>query len=278
MGNTEGTPQPGDSVETTREASTGEEGQLTTGTNCPYCGVLAVSSTEALLNKAFRKLGISFSTQQLLLGDGTRKNRGYAVDLLIHQRPVVVEADERYHEVQHEQRAWDEHRDKQLRKAGYTVFRFTEQELGEDADACAVRVAEEAHLFPEMNPVFNIRKAMSGPDSPTWKGGKPGWDCATCGLHFHAYLRDGKPRMTCSRECNRIWQSTSGASVRNRRSNGDKMRAKWADPEWRGRQIKLWYEARWGRPVDGDMVRSAFDGKGAEQPRNEAARQDVTGE
>ena len=246
MENTEGTLLSRDSVETTREASTGEDSRLTTDKNCPYCGVLAVSSTEALLNKAFRKLYISFSTQQLLLGDGTRKNRGYAVDILILQRPVVVEADERYHEVQHEQRAWDEHRDKKLRVAGYEVFRFNEVEIGEDADACARRVAEEMRLFPEMNPVFNVRKAMSGPDSATWKGGKPGWDCAICGFHFHAYLRDGKPRMTCSRECNRIWQSTSGASVRNRRSNGDKMRTLWADPEWRGQQIRLSHEARWG--------------------------------
>jgi very-short-patch-repair endonuclease len=246
MENTEGTPQPGDSVETTREASTREAAGLTHGSNCPYCGVLAVSSTEALLNKAFRNLSISFSTQQLLLGDGTRKNRGYAVDLLVLQRPVVVEADERYHQVQHEQRAWDEHRDKQLRAAGYEVFRFGEQEIGENADACARYVAEQAGLTPEENPVFEIRKAMSGPASATWKGGKPGWDCATCGLHFHAYLRDGKPRMTCSRECNRIWQSTSGASVRNRRSNGDRMRQLWADPEWSGRQKRLQREARWG--------------------------------
>jgi len=246
MGNTEGTPLPGDSVETTREASTGEESPLTTGKNCPYCNVLAVSSTEALLNKAFRTLGISFSTQQLLLGDGTRKNRGYAVDLLVLQRPVVVEADESYHQIQHDQRAWDEHRDKQLRAAGYEVFRFDEQEIGADADACAEHVFDKAKLFFEMNPVFNIRKAMSGPDSATWTGGKPSWDCAICGFHFHAYKRNGRPRMTCSRECNRIWQSTSGASVQNRRSNGDAMRALWADPEWRGQQMRLQKEARWG--------------------------------
>jgi very-short-patch-repair endonuclease len=241
MGNTEGTPQPGDSVETTREASTRDSALLTAGSNCPYCGVLAVSSTEALLNKAFRKLGISFSTQQLMFG-----HRSYQVDILITQRPVVVEADEMYHAVQREQREHDARKDAELRAAGYQVFRFNEQEIGADADLCAAVVAEKAGLVPEEDPVFVIRKLMSGPDSPTWTGGKPGWDCATCGEHFHAYLRNGKPRMTCSRECNRIWQSESGASTRNRRSNGDKMRAMWADPQWRAKQVALQREGRWG--------------------------------
>ena len=248
MDNTEGTPQPGGAVETTREASTREATGPTHGSNCPYCGVLAVSSTEALLNKAFRKLSISFSTQQLLLGDGTRKNRGYAVDLLIIQRPVVVEADEPYHQIQHEQRAWDEQRDAEFRAAGYEVFRFTEQEIGVDADACAFYVAEQAGLVPEEEPVFSIRKAMSGPDSATWKGGKPGWDCLTCGTHFHAYKRGyGKPCLTCSLECQRIWQMESGASTRNRRSNGARMRELWNDPEWRAKQTSKIASARWGR-------------------------------
>jgi very-short-patch-repair endonuclease len=247
MDNTEGTPQPGDAVETTREASTREATTPAHGSNCPYCGVLAVSSTEALLNKAFRKLSISFSTQQLLLGDGTRKNRGYAVDLLVIQRPVVVEADELYHQVQHEQRAWDAERDAQFRAAGYEVFRFMEQEIGQDADACAIYVAEQAGLIPEAEPAFSIRKAMSGPDSATWTGGKLAWDCLACGAHFHSYKRGyGKPCTTCSRECQRIWQMESGASTRNRRSNGVRMRELWNDPEWRAEQTSKIASARWG--------------------------------
>ena len=240
MGNTEGTPQPGDSVEITREASTREGTDSTHGSNCPFCGALAVSSTEALLNKAFRKLSISFSTQQLMFGAGS-----YQVDLLVTQRPVIVEADELYHRIQRDQREHDARKDADLYAAGYQVFRFTEEEIGLDADACALHVAETAELVPEDDPVFVIRKAMSGVDSPTWTGGKPGWNCATCGKHFHAYKRARKPRMTCSLECNRIWQSESGASTRNRRSNGAKMRELWADPEWRANQVRLQREGRW---------------------------------
>lgn len=241
MGNTEGTPQPGDSVETTREASTTREGAGSAhGSNCPFCGALAVSSTESLLNRAFRKLSISFSTQQLMFGAGS-----YQVDILIAQRPVVVEADEQYHRIQREQREHDARKDAELRAAGYMVFRFTEEEIGTNADACAWLVAEQAQLVPEDEPVFVIRKAMSGPDSPTWRGGKPAVDCATCGKHFHAYHRAGKPRVTCSLECNRIWQSESGASVKDRRSNGDKMRALWSDPSWRTKQTELIASTRW---------------------------------
>jgi very-short-patch-repair endonuclease len=247
MGNTEGTPQPGDSVETTREASTEKEAPAD-GMTCPHCKVLAVSSAEALLNRAFRKLSISFSTQQILLGSGYGSDKGYVADLLIIQQPVIVEADERYHQVQRERRERDRIRDAAFHGAGYAVFRFTDEEIGDDANACALYVAERAGLVPEDEPVFKIRQPMSGPDSATWTGGKPGWNCLTCGKHFHAYKRPGgKPCTTCSRECQRIWQMESGASTQNRRSNGEAMRKLWADPEWRAQQIKLSMDARWRR-------------------------------
>lgn len=254
MGNTEGTPRPGDTVETTREASTREAAGLTHGSNCPYCGVLAASSTEALLNKAFRKLSISFSTQQSVFTDrqdaprpaaGVAPGSLYRVDILITQAPVVVKADELYHAIQRDQRELDARKDAELRRLGYQVFRFDEQQIGTDADACAWTVADEARLIPEDDPVFVIRKAMSGSDSATWTGGKPGWNCATCGLHFHAYKRAGKPRTTCSLECQRIWQMQSGASTRNRRSNGARMRELWNDPAWRAKQTDLIASTRW---------------------------------
>lgn len=238
--NTEGTQQPWDTVETAREGSAEKKVQLTQGSDCPYCGVLAVSSTEALLNKAFRKLSISFSTQQQMFGW-----RSYQVDILITQRPVVVEADELYHQIQRDQQEHDARKDRELRAAGYEVFRFTEEEIGSNADGCAWYVAEQAHLVPEEDPVFVIRKLMSGVDSPTWKGGKPGWDCATCGKHFHAYLRSGKPRMNCSRECQSIWQAETGASVQGRRSNGVRMRELWNDPAWRAKQTEKIRLTRW---------------------------------
>jgi hypothetical protein len=86
---------------------------------------------------------------------------------------------------------------------------------------------------------------MSGLDSPTWTGGKPGWNCATCGKHFHAYLRNGKPCTTCSRDCQSIWQSETGASVQGRRSNGMRMRELWNDPIWRAKQTESIRLKRW---------------------------------
>lgn len=245
MDNTEGTLQPRDSVTTTREVSTGKRSPAN-GMNCPFCDVLAVSSAEALLNRAFRKLSISFSTQQILLGTGYGPGKGYVADLLIMQKPVLVEADEQYHQIQREQQDHDRTRDAAFRAAGYEVFRFTDEEIGENADSCAWHVAETAGLVPEDDPVFKIRQSMSGPDSATWTGGKPAVDCATCGRHFHAYRRNGRPRVTCSRECQVIWQAESGASVRGRSSNGARMRELWNDPAWRAKQTALIVARRWG--------------------------------
>jgi very-short-patch-repair endonuclease len=242
MGNTEGTSKPEDSVETTREAST-EEILTTSGTSCPYCGVLAVSSTEALLNKAFRKLCISFKTQQVIEARGIYR---YQADLLISQKPVVVEADDRYHQIQRGRRELDQIRDSNLITAGYEVYHFTEEDIGTDANACAWYVVEQAGLKPEVTPVFDIRKPQSGPYSATWDGGKPAWACATCGRHFHSYRRGGqKPCITCSRECQAIWQAETGASVNGRRSNGEKMRRLWDDPAWRAKQTALIISKRW---------------------------------
>jgi len=199
-------------------------------------GPAANSPLERLLHRALRKAGISFSTQRKLLGL-------YCVDILITQKPVVIEADGNVHL---RQRAKDARRDANLRAAGYEVFRFTGKPICNDPDGCIREVIEAAGLTRDAEPVYDIRNGMSGPDSPTWKGGKPEWTCAVCGTKFRAWLRNGKPRMTCSRPCQAEWQRTSKASVANRRSNGDRMRELWADPEWRARQVRLQKEGKQG--------------------------------
>lgn len=209
------------------------------------------SPLERLLHRALLKAGISFSTQDVLLGR-------YAVDILVKQKPVVIEADGNTHlRKTHE----DAERDANLRAAGYEVFRFTGKPICNDPDGCIRQVIETAGLTPTAEPLAEIRNGMVGADNPKWTGGKPEWICATCGTTFRAYMRNGKPRMTCSRECNRIWQSTSGASVNGRASNGDRMRELWADPEWRDRQVELQRAARWGHTTDDDMIRSHDNGK-----------------
>lgn len=194
------------------------------------------SPLERLLHRSLRKAGISFSTQRLLLGR-------YVVDILITQKPIVIEADGNTHL---RKRAEDAERDANLRAAGYEVFRFTGKPICNDPDGCVRLVIEAAGLVPDEVPVFDVRNGMTGPDSPSWTGGKLEWTCANCGNKFTAWRRNGKDRTTCSRECQVEWQRKSKASVKDRRPNGDRMRELWADPEWRARQLARQHEGRWG--------------------------------
>jgi len=194
------------------------------------------SPLEKLLHRALRKAGISFSTHKPLLGL-------FIADILITQKPVVIEADGNTHLRKKQE---DAQRDAAMRAAGYEVFRFTGKPIVNDPDGCVRQVIEASGLVPDAEPVFDIRNGTVGPDNPRWKGGKPEWVCITCGKTFTAWLRDGKPRLNCSRECQTKWQVTSKASVTNRRSNGDRMRELWADPEWRAEQVRRQREGRWG--------------------------------
>lgn len=195
------------------------------------------SPLERTLHKALLSAGISFTTQQLLLDR-------YLVDILITQKPIVIEADGNGHLLTQEH---DARRDADLRTAGYEVFRFTGKPIINDPDGCVRQVIEAAGLTPESDPVGEVYNGMCGSNNPRWNGGKPEWTCEVCGTVFTAYMRNGKPRRTCSRECQAEWQRTSRASVTDRRSNSEQMRKLWSDPEWRARQVQLQRDARWGK-------------------------------
>ncbi|MES1975775.1 MAG: DUF559 domain-containing protein [Pseudomonadota bacterium] len=174
-------------------------------------GPSANSPLEALLYRSLAKAGISFSTQRVLLGR-------YCVDILIAQKPVVIEADGNTHL---RKKAEDTARDATLRAAGYEVFRFTGKPICNDPDGCIAQVIEATGLVPDEDPVSDIRNGMVGSDNPRWKGGKTEWVCAVCGVRFLAWSSGyGKPRVTCSKECLTQWQKETLVSVRNRRPWG----------------------------------------------------------
>ena len=89
------------------------------------------SPLERLLHRALRKAGISFSTQRQILGR-------YLADILITQKPVVIEADGNMH-LHAKSRERDAQRDADMREAGYEVFRFTGKPIATTLTDASVR-------------------------------------------------------------------------------------------------------------------------------------------
>ena len=225
---------------------------------------LGGSPLEKLLHRALRKAGISFSTQKRLLDR-------YLADILVTQKPVVIEADGSMH-LHADSRKRGAERDAALREAGYLVFRFGGKLIVNDPDGCIRKVVEEAGLVADTEPVFDIRNGMLGADNPRWSGGKQEWVCENCGKTFLSWPRGyGMPCRTCSKECQREWQKRTKASVTGRRSNGNRMHELWADPEWRARQVRRQREGRWGS-------RQMVAESGLDEPCDNAESQDLAGQ
>src|SRR6202044_1229696 len=118
------------------------------------------SPLETFLHRALRKAGISFSTQRQILGR-------YLADILITQKPVVIEADGNMH-LHPRSRERDARRDAEMREAGYEVFRFAGGLICKDADECIRQVIEAAGLTPDADPVFDIRNGATAEANPRW--------------------------------------------------------------------------------------------------------------
>jgi very-short-patch-repair endonuclease len=110
---------------------------------------------ERRLHDALKKVGIGFSTQQPFLGR-------YLVDILIHQQPIIIEADGAQHYLP-DAKERDAARDAALTQAGYRVFRFTGSEINKDSMACIHHVVDECNLVPDEEPVFDIRTSLPSP-------------------------------------------------------------------------------------------------------------------
>lgn len=149
---------------------------------------------ERRMQDALMVARIGFRTQRLLLGR-------YLVDILIHQAPIVIEADGMIH-THPQNRAKDALRDIALTEAGYRVFRFTGSEINTDATACVQRLIDACGLTPDAEPVYDIRTSFSGEDHPHWKGGAQEYTCATCGEKFLAQPKHREAeRAYCNPKC-----------------------------------------------------------------------------
>ena len=107
------------------------------------------SPSEQLLHQALTNARLSFETQRQVLGR-------YFPDVLLHQQPVVIEADGWAHGMK-ARKAFDDTRDAAITAGGYRIFRFTDEELEADADGCIQQVIGTCGLTPEADPVAIIR-------------------------------------------------------------------------------------------------------------------------
>jgi very-short-patch-repair endonuclease len=110
-------------------------------------GIGKASRPEMLLREALRNARISYTANAPLHDDH------YWVDILIHQEPVVIEADGSSHYLKSAREA-DAKRDADLADDGYTVIRMQYQDIDADAFECVQRVIRDFGLTPEDNPVF----------------------------------------------------------------------------------------------------------------------------
>ena len=108
------------------------------------------SPSEQLLHQALSSARLSFETQPQVLGR-------YFPDVLLHQQPVIIEADSWGHAMK-ARRKRDETRDAELAAGGYRVFRFTNEQIDTGADGCVQQVISACGLTPEAKPVAIIRE------------------------------------------------------------------------------------------------------------------------
>jgi very-short-patch-repair endonuclease len=111
-------------------------------------GTGSTSPLEELLHESLRKARISFATHQPILGR-------FIVDVLITQKPVIVEADGSSHLHRAAVRK-DAERDAVTAAAGYQTVRIPYRRIADDPDGCVQRLILEAGLVPEDDPAFVI--------------------------------------------------------------------------------------------------------------------------
>lgn len=112
---------------------------------------------EASLHDALLRASISFTANAVVAGGW------YIADVMIHQRPLIIEADGTSHRMEGAAEH-DAARTAALEAAGFTVARFSYRQLQDDADGCIASLG----LSAEENPVQEIRSHASAMAECRW--------------------------------------------------------------------------------------------------------------
>ena len=107
------------------------------------------SPQEQLFQQALIRAALSFETQ-------SRELDRYYPDIKLHQQPIIVEIDSWGHQMP-AAAEFDRQRDAALGEAGYTVVRFTNEQVEDDVDGCVEQLVKRFGLYPEEDPVAIIR-------------------------------------------------------------------------------------------------------------------------
>ena len=115
------------------------------------------SPQEVQFQQALIRARLSFETQ-------CRELRFYP-DVKLHQQPILVEIDGWAHGLADNLSA-DKRRDAELTEVGFTVIRFTNEQVETDADGCVKQLIDRFGLQPEENPVALIRERRRDQQMP----------------------------------------------------------------------------------------------------------------
>ncbi len=107
----------------------------------------SVSRPEVLLREAFRAAQVSYVSNAPLCNDR------YYVDLLIQQKPIVIEADGFSHYLK-SAREKDRQRDADLDITGYAVVRLDYKNIDANVSMLVQQIMEDFELQAEESPVF----------------------------------------------------------------------------------------------------------------------------
>ena len=143
---------------------------------------------------------------------GSRPRRSVAgrsfADILLHQAPVILEADGHWHKVR---QAEDAKRDAAIVADGYRIFRFTGAQINRGAEDCVRHVMETCGLEPDADPQVRHPHQHDGRgESANWTGGPQAGPLRAMRRETtrNAYRLNIKKRF-CNSKCYGAWLTRS---------------------------------------------------------------------
>ena len=150
------------------------------------------TEAEKILWQSLRsnQLGVKFRRQHPI--------DAFIVDFVALQNKLIVEVDGGYHQDE-EQKLYDENRTKVLNEIGFTVIRFTNEEIIHNLDATLNKIKEAIVLEAAQAPLSTRGEGLGVRETNTM----PGY--AGSSWYFLRYMDPHNDAIFCSREASDYW-------------------------------------------------------------------------